>query len=217
MAGLNNHLKVVSCLRTIDNEVAQWGITTGARDDVDIPAVAAVVENAAFSLQQGPAMANLLGKSKIDSTKVYRYNAGAGAYSLIFELVAAIPATTTPALPMQCAAVLTIRTPEPVGTAAPQRFKNRAYLGPVANGAVDSDGRILLSFINDSLQVFQDLHNALALIPTTSPTDPAGLAVRTFAGLSIVDATSIEMGDVVDTQRRRRSQLVENRVARTIP
>ncbi len=217
MAGLNNHLKVVSCLRTVDNEVAQWGINTGARDDVDVPTVASVVENAAFTLQQGPAIANLLGKSKIESTKVYRYNAGAGAYALIYELVAAIPQTSSPVLPVQCAAVLTIRTPEPVGTAAPQRFKNRAYLGPVANGAVDSDGRILLAFINDTLQIFQDLHNALALIPTTSPTDPAGLAVRTFAGSSIVDATSIEMDDVVDTQRRRRAQLVQNRVARTIP
>lgn len=216
MAGLDGHLRLVTCLTTIDGEEAQWGICTGARDDIDVPTLAQIVEAFAETLGAGSGIANILGSSDILGVKVYRWDAAAGSYSLIYERLTALPPVSRATLPLQCSAVLTIRTPEPVGPAEPTRYRNRAYIGPLALVAIDADAYLQLPFISDTLQAAQDMHNAMALVPTTAVGDPGGLAVRSFAGGFIVPAESIEMGRVVDTQRRRRNGLFEGGLSVTL-
>lgn len=112
----------------------------------------------------------------------------------------------TVSLPPQCSVVASLRTP----TAGP-RGRGRMYLPVPAVAALVNSGRIgpgPRQGFADGLQLFFNDWNADAL------TAPVGVA--SGMGGFVTTVTRIEIGDVVDTQRRRRDALPEDYLARAI-
>lgn len=108
--------------------------------------------------------------------------------------------------PPQCAVAITLRTAIPRGRASRGRF----YL-PGMQGTIGTDGRLGAgrpATILSPLVTFIQGLNAV--------TDLGQVQVMSKVAGERATVTAIECGNVVDTQRRRRRQLVEARVSATI-
>jgi len=113
------------------------------------------------------------------------------------------------ALPSEVALVLSQRT-------ALVARRGRMYLPPLTSGVLTTQGRLATAQRDIWADAFQDYcQSLLAAVPSVTPVvwkRPVGGA----GGASAV-VTSIDVGDVFDSQRRRRNKLVESRASRVIP
>lgn len=110
------------------------------------------------------------------------------------------------ALPPQCSTVATLRT-----AFAGKSDTGRFYLPGVADVNLTSSGRITTAATGDvsaRLVAAFEAGNAAALGVT--------LVVYSRTHRSTAEVEAIDVGDVVDTQRRRRDKLTENRVVNAI-
>lgn len=118
------------------------------------------------------------------------------------------------ALPPQCALVVTLTSPRPRGLAS----KGRMYLPGIA-GAVGTDGKVagtLMAGISTQLKTFFDAVNGydfgahkLILAAKGTGALPALTAQNDWV-------TGFRVGDVIDTQRRRRNGLTEVYTMKTL-
>jgi len=129
------------------------------------------------------------------------------------EVVYSYPTTTvtgangTATLPPQCSLVATLTTVRPRGRAS----KGRMYLPGIA-ATIDANGKInsvTRGAIADALKTFFDSINGNFNMP--------GKVILASEGVGLLPAltaqnewvTGLRVGDVIDTQRRRRNGLVE--------
>lgn len=148
-----------------------------------------------------PATATFVG------ARVHQYDA-AGKSIAAGERVQASPAAgaDTTALPPQTSVVVSLLTGTPGA-----RNRGRMYFPSPGRTALTATGRLSTTardVLRDRMKVFLDHWNA---DPVTMPA-----AVASNAGLFVASVTSIRVGDVVDTQRRRRDSLPEAYAVGTI-
>ena len=118
-------------------------------------------------------------------------------------------------IPPQLALVVTLRSDRPRGKAS----KGRMYLPGITPNFDTGTGKIQASHITgiaDNLKIFFD-----ALVGDADIPGELILAAKSSGPLEIIPAQNdyvetIRVGDVMDTQRRRRNQLVETYTARTL-
>lgn len=106
-------------------------------------------------------------------------------------------------LPFQVAEVISLRT-----DLATRSGRGRFYLPPLVTTSMDS-GRMAAS----SQLILLDAASSMMSTLNTAMLEPVVYSRSTLAGTPI---TSIDVGDVYDTQRRRRDQLVEVRMSEAV-
>lgn len=91
-----------------------------------------------------------------------------------------------------------------------RRRRGRMYLPTPAQGSVTNSGRITTSFqqqiLDNMVAFFNQVHGALANLEVVTPVICSGMDAATYP------ITYLRVGDVVDTQRRRRNRLTETYV-----
>lgn len=107
--------------------------------------------------------------------------------------------TQTEALPPQCAIVVSLVTGFPGA-----RGRGRMYLPTPGIVAVDTRGRITAASRDEIAARMRDFFNQWNSDPGTFP-----VAVASDVGEQVATVNSIRVGNIVDTQRRRRDQLPE--------
>ena len=123
--------------------------------------------------------------------------------------------TGTNTLPPQCSLVVTLLSDRPRGRAS----KGRMYLPGISAGIQSSNGKLFATDVNsiaDNLKTFFD-----ALVGQVGIADQLILAAK---GVGLTPALTaqndyvetIRVGDVVDTQRRRRNGLVETYTSKVL-
>lgn len=141
----------------------------------------------------------------IDRVRGYYYatpNSPAGAAGVSSAAVSAGSGAMT--LPPQCALVFSLLTDTPG-----RRTRGRIYW-PMATGTLANTGKITgpTSPANLALAVKGMLEGIASIVSTPSDYLPV---VVSQAGSLVTPVTRISVGDVIDTQRRRRDALVEVR------
>lgn len=139
--------------------------------------------------------------ARITRVRTYGYGISGDAVASGAEpLTTPVIGTGTPNRPPQCAAVFTLQT----GLAGRSR-RGRIYW-PWMGGSMD--GSTLKSSVPlNAITQMATLLNALgAEAPDPTPMDPV---VVSQSLNQVTPVTSVRVGDVVDTQRRRRDSLVE--------
>jgi hypothetical protein len=109
--------------------------------------------------------------------------------------------------PPQCALVATLQSNNPRGLAA----KGRMYL-PGINGVLGADGRIPSSIVNDittNMSTFLSAVNSIQDQPGVIILASQGRTAPLVGGPVNAAVTTLRIGNVYDTQRRRRNQLQE--------
>jgi hypothetical protein len=107
-------------------------------------------------------------------------------------------------LPFQCATVVSLLT-----ASATRHGRGRFYLPPLAVSVLDT-GRIsaaALAVLDTAWTAFFDSLNTDGVTPV----------VRNRTGHVSTTVTSARIGDVIDTQRRRRNKLTETQVVVAVP
>lgn len=145
----------------------------------------------------------------------------ADGHTVESEVFYSHPATTvsgysthSSSLPPQCALVSTLTTVRPRGLASKGRMYLPGVIGPVtATGKLTSSD---VTGIANGLKTFYDAVNGSADIPEQIILAAKGTGL--FPGLTAQNewVTGFKVGDVVDTQRRRRNNLVETYVLKTL-
>lgn len=117
-----------------------------------------------------------------------------------------------PLLPNQCAVVLSLRTATPGA-----RGRGRLYL-PALHVGADLNGRLAASVrdkIADVAKTMLDGMNTAA--ETAGYAETNALCIASGVGLgSCPDVRQLKVGDVIDTQRRRRDAIVESYATRNL-
>lgn len=123
------------------------------------------------------------------------------------------PGTGGIVMPVQSAAVLSLRTDTPGASG-----RGRLYWPVLAASLDTTTGRInaasLATFFSDFKLYLQGIRSDLA---TAFPPIAFDLAVRSKTTKTTPHVTRIQVGNVVDTQRRRRDALPENYLTTTFP
>lgn len=105
-------------------------------------------------------------------------------------------------LPLQLAGVVSVRT----ATAGP-RGRGRMYMPPPASVALASDAQMTTAYRDDVLLAWQ------GLVSGVQGAGDFDLGVYSRVGAAFSTADSLDMGRIYDTQRSRRSELVEARAS----
>lgn len=113
---------------------------------------------------------------------------------------------STAQLPLQVSPVLTLRT-----NFSGPRFRGRLFGLPPTVTALNTDGSLTTSFKTDFLGAWSTL---LSAINTNVVDWSCCVYSRTDRSLSPI--TKVEIGSILDTQRGRRADLVEQRTSSTI-
>lgn len=139
--------------------------------------------------------------TRFTSTRVQQLEAD-GSVRATAESILGTPVvgSATTSLPTQCAVVVSLRSPT-----AGARGRGRMYLPNPAASALQSNGR-LTTTVRDALAV--NMRSAMNIWNGLADTEPVGVA--SAAGGFVTTVNKIQVGDVVDTQRRRRDALPES-------
>lgn len=132
-----------------------------------------------------------------------------GKVSVSGESIEATPipgAAATGQTPPECAIVVSLRTATPG-----PRGRGRMYLPAPASGMLTSTGMLNAGIVGDAADGMQAFINHVNAETTM---EPVGVASMVGGGVSTV--TSIRVGNVMDSQRRRRSAIAEAYQARGI-
>lgn len=111
----------------------------------------------------------------------------------------------------QCAVVMSLLTARPG-----KRFRGRNFW-PANNVQVGTTSRIIVPTTDDLATAWAALISKLGSQPSGGFPLTLYPIVATTAGAGLTKAVSVSVGNVIDTQRRRRSALQEVRVTKTIP
>lgn len=106
-------------------------------------------------------------------------------------------------LPYQCATCITLVT-----ASATRHGRGRFYLPPLGAGVLEA-GKLSASAVSNLDTAFTAFFDALATAGLT-------VVVRNRSGHVSTPVTEARVGDVIDTQRRRRNKVVETFVAVTV-
>lgn len=200
------------------SEIAVFSMYTGKRDEANYPALADEMEDfvesisgAAGGVINGYTVASQLFIDEWQNPLFSSDNWG----GLYYRNVTAGVADSAGTVPYQVALVVSRFTDDnelPV-----KRRRNRSYLGPLGDayleptGLFSSSGQLALG---TKLQTF---HTALQGVPVSAstPVEYGGLCNASYSGTGalgpaqITNTTEIRIGQVFDTQRRRRNALAE--------
>lgn len=106
-------------------------------------------------------------------------------------------------LPPQCSIVVSLRT-----AFASRSDRGRYYLPAISSDQLTPAGRLSSTPQNAILSAVVAAHSAEILVGAGCP-----LVVYSRKNRAVEPVVSIDVGDVIDTQRRRRDKLVESRVS----
>jgi len=115
-------------------------------------------------------------------------------------LPAPVPGNATSTLPPQCSIVISLRT----GWPGP-RGRGRMYFPCLAPASLTSIGRLSATAQEGLTTNFQTFFNDWNALSDTMP-----VAVASNVGGFVTTVSSVQVGSVVDTQRRRRDTMVES-------
>lgn len=189
-----------SCTLTYGNGVV--GVAT--QDEAQAVAQAAVAPWSAFMVANASKIVNGVTLQRVTA----RVITAAGTTAALGE---AAPAATVAGnnsllLPNQCAVVLSLRTATPG-----PRGRGRIFLPALAaapNGAGRLDPATRDGILAQSATLVAGLREA---VETNTASDLWSLVVASGAGQGLLSrVNSLRVGDVIDTQRRRRDALVES-------
>lgn len=207
---------------TQQNEISVFSVYTGKRDSSEFTQLRDAVDLWLNRLQD-PSDCGLLseffeGRVYFDywQDPLFSDNGWAAAGDL--------PLTNDPAandniLPPQIALAITRDTDDT--ELRRSRRRNRTYVGPVVQNAIQNDGSMLGTRANLIAVATQAFNTALGGAPLAAgvPVDYDGLCNVSYAGTSIGSgpqiavSTQVRVGTLMDTQRRRRNGLLESYVA----
>lgn len=148
---------------------------------------------------------------KVERVRTYHYaTVGGAATSAGTSSVAGQVGSGTVTMPPQCALAVSLLTGIPG-----RRTRGRFYW-PCLTLALQASLRLttttsLATRATDFATMLRDIANASTLTPELNP------VVVSAAGNFITPVISVRVGDVIDTQRRRRDALVENYGTAVIP
>lgn len=103
-------------------------------------------------------------------------------------------------MPLQCTLCVTLWNGRTLG----RRRYNRFFLPPMETSVLASTGRVFAGLPNDIATAVK-----VAGAATGAGTPPVSVVYYGTAGREILGLHAVKVGDVVDTQRRRRNALVE--------
>jgi hypothetical protein len=115
-----------------------------------------------------------------------------------------VAGTGTATLPFQSALVLSMRT-----TAGGQRGRGRLYMPATGTQLVAATNRVTSSQLDGFLTSMKTYLAAVQTAIDTNVDETVGLAIWSRTALSSALVTQLRVGDVVDTQRRRRDAVPE--------
>jgi hypothetical protein len=188
----------------------EWQTGFGV-DDVGLSSTADVADDAAAAFAAEPlALTRLLrDNDSVSSLVVYRLPSLGGPATEVEERILGVPGTSSGlnALPNQVAVVASLRMGYPG-----RSRRGRMFLPCRSSAALNADG-----FLNDTVRplvaqdvadLFGNFNNALSgrRVAVLSPTTGSAFPV-----------TSVDVGNVCDTQRRRRNALSEVRSTVSVP
>lgn len=113
---------------------------------------------------------------------------------------------TTGSLPLQCSPVVSIRS-----STAGSRGRGRMYLPPPITNSVGNNGRMTSTVTGNIADGLEDYFVAME-----TATHTMGIISAVGGIWQFYNANSIRVGDVVDTQRRRRNALAEVYATRSV-
>lgn len=140
-----------------------------------------------------------------DDVLVSEITQGSGA--VVDSAVATVGTAGTAAtacMPPQCALVVSVL---PVNGTARGRF----YLPPMVPGLLNLNGRVSSTGRDRHADAWQSFFAALGGMSA-----PSRLGIWRTAGQQFAASKGISVGDVIDTQRRRRNKAIEQRVTRLV-
>jgi hypothetical protein len=200
------------------NDISVFSVYTGKRDPAEFPQLASAVQLWINQLQDpsdAGALAEFLeGRVYFDYWQDPLFSDN-GWGSVGDEPLVNDPSATDNILPPQCALVITRDTND---TELPRkRRRNRSYIGPVVQGAIINSGAIPAARADLIAQATQAFDTALGSAPLAGGVPPEydGLCNVSYEGTvlptgpQIAVSNQVRVGDIVDTQRRRRNGLPE--------
>lgn len=138
--------------------------------------------------------------SAIEGTTGHVY----GGYTCLATSTSPVSGSTTGLLPLQCATVASFRT----GRIGP-KGRGRVYLPAQSPAAMDTHGRLTSSYVGDVANNVKTFLQDLSFHGAGLGTAEVRPCVTGKPYTNYATVTEVRVGDVVDTQRRRRRQLVE--------
>jgi len=211
MASIEDAQRILWVVDTVDTETAVWRMHIAKKAAGAWSFVHDAMEDFWVAMTGGSYP--LLAQSSLKETKLLEWDDVQKQFFQVSSQTAVALTTTRTCLPLQCAGVLSLLSTQPFG-ARRQSYQNRAFLGPVGQDCVGSSGKLASTFtgqVLDDLETFHDDIEAVANASGVTFTDGLAIVSETLENANpIVEAT---MGNIVDTQRRRRRSLVEGRVS----
>lgn len=155
----------------------------------------------------GNARSFISSAGQIRRVRIYSYpDLGQPADVQGVSTAAAITGTGTMNLPPQCSMVISLLTGRPGAS-----YRGRMYW-PLLTGLMTTAGKSSLP----AQSVADNFAQWVGNIGSLSSGDAGEAAIASVSKGVVTPVTSVSIGDVVDTQRRRRDNLVENRFVREV-
>lgn len=197
--------------RTRDDEWAQFGLWIQKKAETEIAALHQYMEDFYGTLHS----IGFLGYATLKQTRILEWESVQQKFLVAHAVSTNQSYTGNSALPWQLAAVLSIEADVPLGGQR-QRYQNRAYFGPISQSAMIANGRM------NGLVTTNVLLETIAFHELVRDLEPAisfnaGFRVYSNADEGAHPAERAALGDVFDTQRRRRQGIVENRSRVVLP
>jgi len=179
-----------------------WQCGFHAESDADVFQVATLVAGAVPALWQ----AKFPDETSVTGVRIAEINEATGdTVAVAEEAVTGVTYSTDGSMPAEVAMCVTIR---PVTGL----ISGRMYLPPGINSQMTIQGNMNSTYqasVADALQTF--FQDDLGSAPS-----PLRLGIYSRKNHNFVGATSIQLGNVYDSQRRRRNKLVESRLTRSV-
>jgi hypothetical protein len=194
------------------------GISPDSADQATTDAIATAVEAAITSSLVGPALDSLLSTGgTIDIIRIERRAEDESVLNVSEQLLApSVAGSGTPSKTPQDAVVFSLRTSTPGA-----RGRGRMYwpaLGAVLSSTFQLAVPAQVNVAGDVKTLLQAINTAIdGVYIAQASALRAALSVRSVTDHICRDVTSIQIGSVLDTQRRRRDALPETYVATSYP
>jgi hypothetical protein len=206
------HIALITCPGVLPSgEQFDYGFWVANTGGVDISQTDATAAGNAWNTSlaaQATFRALFTTTTQFSSTKASIYNTATG--TIISSAPGGIQFTgsaTSQPLPPQISTCVTLRT-----QFAGRSFRGRFYLPPGITANMQSNGRMLGTTITGLLT---NLNTAALAMQSAVPNCSIGVYSRALHAWN--KGTFFDIGDVFDTQRRRRDKLVESRQTALVP
>lgn len=181
-----------------------WNFSLFTNGNVSLAAAQSAWEDSLSSFWSGSMAPNVANEVSLTGASTAEIDVATGKQSTRVEGALSLPGTSTAeSLPFQCATAVSLRT-----IFATRSGRGRFYLPPLAV-SVMLNGRVTTAVQN----VLADGVSLMMLTLQSSGLTPV---VYSRVARAAVTITSIDVGNVIDTQRRRRNKLIEVREVRPL-